>query len=98
MYAADMAEYARAMSQDNETEMTRLRRCLGQALREEVTERQRRMLLLYYGEGQNMTEIGQLLGVNKSTVSRTIRRGEKRLQRCVRYGAGRLLRESEGEA
>ena len=91
-----MAEYARAMAPDNGSEMSRLRRDLGRALREEVTERQRRMLLLYYAEGLNMTEIGQRLGVNKSTVSRTIRRGEKRLQRCVRYGAARLLRENGG--
>lgn len=88
-----MAEYARVMAPDNGAEMSRLRRALSQALREDVTEKQRRALLLYYGEGLNMTEIGQRLGVDKSTVSRTIRRGEKNLRRCVRYGAARLLRE-----
>lgn len=92
-YAADMAEYARAMAEDNQTEVSRLRRAVGRALREEVTEKQRRALLLYYGQGLNMTEIGRRLGVDKSTVSRTIRRGENNLRRCVRYGAGRLLEE-----
>ena len=38
-----------------------------------------------------MREIGQKLGVDKSTVSRTIKRGERRLQRCLRYGATGLL-------
>ena len=39
-----------------------------------------------------MREIGQSLGVDKSTVSRTIKRGERRLQRCLRYGAEAYLR------
>ena len=42
-----------------------------------------------------MREIGQKLGVDKSTVSRTIKRGERRLQRCLRYGAKGLLESYE---
>ena len=38
-----------------------------------------------------MRQIGQELGVDKSTVSRTIKRGEARLRRCLRYGAGAFL-------
>ena len=32
------------------------------------------------------------MAVDKSTVSRTSKRGEKRLQRCLRYGAEAYLR------
>ena len=66
-------------------------RNLLRALREDVTPRQREMLLLYYGEQLNMRQIGTRLGVDKSTVSRTIKRGERRLQRCLRYGAEAFL-------
>ena len=59
----------------------------------DVTEKQRTALLLYYAEGYNMREIGEQMGVDKSTVSRTIKRGERRLQRCLRYGAAHLLDE-----
>ena len=90
---ADMAEYARIMARDNSAELSMLRRNLIRALGEEVTPRQRQTLQMYYHEGLSMPEIGRRLGVNKSTVSRTIRRGEDRLRRCLRYGAGRLLRE-----
>lgn len=90
-YAADMAVYSRAMAADNSAQMARLKRNLVRALREDVTERQRQMLLLYYGEQLNMREIGAMLGVDKSTVSRTIKRGERRLQRCLRYGAEAFL-------
>ncbi len=94
-YAADMAVYARQMSSDNSQEIDRLKRNLIRALREDVTAKQRQMLLLYYGDGLNMREIGEKLGVDKSTVSRTIKRGERRLQRCLRYGAEAYLRNMD---
>lgn len=93
MYAADMAVYGRALSEENtngETLKT-LKRNLLIALRQELSPRQLQCIRLYYGEGYNMTEIGERLGVNKSTVSRTIRRAEERLRRCLRFGAANLL-------
>ena len=80
------------MAADNSREINRLKRNLIRALQEDVTPRQRQALLLYYSEGLNMREIGERLGVDKSTVSRTIKRGEQRLQRCLRYGAESYLR------
>ena len=94
-YAADMAVYAREMASDNSAELSRVKRNLLRALKEDVTPRQRQVLLLYYAERMNMREIGERLGVNKSTVSRTIKRGEARLRRCLRYGAEIFLNETE---
>ena len=95
LYAADMAMYTRQIEADNSHEVSRLKRNLIRALREDVTPRQRLALLLYYAEGMNMREIGERLGVDKSTVSRTIKRGERRLQRCLRYGAEAYLRSMD---
>lgn len=92
-FAADMAVYNRQMAPDNDQELTQLKRNLIRALWEDITPRQRETMLMYYGQGLNMREIGQKLGVDKSTVSRTIKRGERRLQRCLRYGAAYLLDE-----
>ncbi len=96
-YAADMAVYSRAMSEQNtnSADITRLKKNLIRALKSDVTPRQREMLELYYGRGLNMRQIGELLGVDKSTVSRTVKRGELRLKRCLRYGAGILLEEEK---
>ena len=96
-YAADMAVYARSMAGDSPEEHARLKRNLVRALREDVTEKQRQALLLYYAEGLNMREIGEQLGVDKSTISRTIKRGERRLQRCLRYGAEAYLKSMDQE-
>ncbi len=92
LYAADMAMYSRQIQSDNSQEISRLKRNLIRALQEDVTSKQRQMLLMYYAEGKNMREIGEIMGVDRSTVSRTIQRGERRLQRCLRYGAETYLR------
>ena len=92
LYAADMALYSMQMASDNSKEISRLKRNLLRALQEDVTPRQRQTLLLYYSDGLNMREIGERLGVDKSTVSRTIKRGERRLRRCLRYGAEAYLK------
>ena len=87
--------YSGQIQSDNSQEISRLKRNLIRALREDVTSKQRQMLLMYYAEGKNMREIGEIMGVDRSTVSRTIQRGERRLQRCLRYGAETYLRSMD---
>ena len=59
LYAADMALYSMQMASDNSKEISRLKRNLIRALQEDVTERQRQTLLMYYAQGYNMREIGE---------------------------------------
>ncbi|UQT50370.1 hypothetical protein M5E87_13420 [Flavonifractor plautii] len=61
-YAADMAVYARAMAADNSAQLSRVKRNLVRALREDVTPRQREVLLLYYAEQLNTRQIGESWG------------------------------------
>lgn len=91
----DLAMYSNMMADDNREQINRLKRNLTHALRQDVTPRQREYMLLYYGQGLSMDEIGRQLGVNKSTVSRTLKRGRQRLYRCLRYGASNLLEQAE---
>ena len=67
-----------------------LNKSLAEAIREELTDRQREMVEMYYLRQMRMVDIAKELGVSTSTVSRTIRRGRDRLRRCLKYG-GRLL-------
>ncbi len=97
VYASDMAEYARTMSSDNSAQIHRMKANLTRALKQDVTELQQLYLYLYYDQGLTMQEIGNRMGVHKSTVSRTIKRGEERLARCIRYGAPAILRASMQE-
>ena len=72
LYAADMAVYSRQMSADNSREISRLRHNLIRALREDVTEKQRTALLLYYAEGYNMRETVDLSTPICSPISRIL--------------------------
>ena len=92
---ADLAVYTRFMAEDNSAQIGRLKRNLSRALRQDITERQREYMNLYYGRNMSMEAIAKELGVNKSTVSRTLKRGRQRLYRCLRYGAAALLNEAE---
>ena len=91
----DLAVYTQLMADDNRDQMNRLKRNLTHALRQDVTQRQREYMMLYYGQGMSMEAIARELGVNKSTVSRTLKRGRQRLYRCLRYGAANLLEQAE---
>ncbi len=91
----DFAMYAELMAQDNKDQMNRLKRNLTHALRQDITKRQREYMMLYYGKCMSMEAIAQQYGVNKSTVSRTLKRGRQRLYRCLRYGAANLLEQAE---
>ena len=91
----DLAVYTQLMADDNRDQMNRLKKNLTHALRQDITERQREYMMLYYGRGMSMEAIAKELGVNKSTVSRTLKRGRQRLYRCLRYGAANLLEQAD---
>lgn len=81
----DLAAYMRAAAADNEEARERMKRNLRIARREELTDRQKQMLYLYYEREMTMEAIARRLGISKSTVSRTIARAERRLKHCLRY-------------
>ena len=84
-WLGDMTVWLRDNANTNSELLTRLRQNLRRARQQELTPRQQQVLTLYYDKGMNMTQIAQTLGVNCSTVSRTIRRAKQRLYRCLRY-------------
>ncbi len=54
-------------------------------MQEELTPLQRQTLTAYYFQQQTIPQIAAGRGVNKSTVSRTLRRAEEKLRRYLRY-------------
>lgn len=90
----DLAVYTELMADDNRDQINRLKRNLTHALRQDITQRQREYMILYYGHNMSMEAIAKQMGVNKSTVSRTLKRGRQRLYRCLRYGAANLLEQA----
>ncbi|MDE6456816.1 MAG: sigma-70 family RNA polymerase sigma factor [Dysosmobacter sp.] len=84
-WIGDLTVWTRQNAGDNSERLERLRRNLRQARERELTPRQRQLLELYYERGMNIPQIAEELGLNRSTVSRTLRRARDRLYRCLRY-------------
>ena len=81
----DWNRWLQEQSGDNADRLERLRRNLRRAREAELTDRQREVLDLYYGQGLSMPQIAQALSLNKSTVSRTIARAKRRLYHYLQY-------------
>ena len=64
-----------------QVQMNRVRR----VIEEELTQLQRQTLIAYYFQEQSIPQIAAERGVNKSTVSRTLRRAEEKLRRYLKY-------------
>ena len=84
-WIGDMTVWLRDHAEDNSDQLERLRRNLRRAREQELTPRQREVLALYYDRGLKMSQIARKLGINRSTVSRTIGRAKQRLYRYLQY-------------
>ena len=84
-WIGDMTVWLRDHAEDNSDQLERLRRNLRRAREQELTPRQKEILDLYYDRGLKMPQIARKLGINRSTVSRTVKRAKERLYRCLRY-------------
>ena len=84
-WIGDLTVWNRQNAADNSERLERLRRNLRQARERELTPRQRQLVDLYFDQGMNIPQIARELGLNRSTVSRTLRRAKARLYRCLRY-------------
>ena len=72
---------------DNARQLAALKRILEQVVAHRLTDRQREILILYYYKRHKIPEIAETLGVNKSTVSRTLTRAVDNLKRYLEFYA-----------
>lgn len=77
--------WQKGMAATNEENMARLRKNLTLAIQEDLTPRQREILQMILSEGLSQAQIAKKLGLEKSTVSRTVARAKKKLERVLRY-------------
>ena len=84
-WAGDMTVWLRENANDNQEQMERLLRNLRKARVQELTPRQQQMLSMRFEQNMSGAEIARELGLNRSTVSRTLRRAQNRLRRCLQY-------------
>lgn len=82
----DRQEYQRFLQGDsNKKTLQQAAAMLTRVLNEELTERQRQMVIGYYYEGKSQREIAAQYGLNPATVSRTLSRARTRIETVMRY-------------
>lgn len=72
-------------SASNSPEVKRMKKMLMEILLGELTSRQRECIVMYYYENRKIDDIAKSLSVCKSTVSRHIKAGEKKLKNVAKY-------------
>ena len=82
---ASLCLWRQEESGDNRERIRRLLSNLPLAVQQELTPRQREILRLRFTGGMSVTAIARELGLNKSTVSRSLARSMERLYRSLRY-------------
>ena len=58
---------------------------LRRIIREELSQPQREVVVAYYFQNKRIPQIAREWGVNKSSVSRLLKRAEKSLQKYLKY-------------
>lgn len=60
-------------------------RRLRKVIENELTDKQRQILIAYYFQNRTMSDIARERGVCPSTISRTLHRAEGKVRRCLKY-------------
>ena len=82
---ASLCLWRQEESGDNRERIRRLLSNLPLAVQQELTPRQREILRLRFTGGMSVTAIAEKLGLNMSTVSRSLARSMERLYKSLRY-------------
>jgi len=81
-----LREFLTGAGGDNRQKLLSIKKSLKSAIARELTERQREALELRYYNNMSVSEIAERLGINKSSVSRRLKRARSKLERVLRYG------------
>ena len=70
---------------DEEDNRQRLRRILLNVIKNELTPRQKEIIMLYYFKNIDMVQIGEMLGVTPQAVSSAMARARLKMYRILKY-------------
>jgi RNA polymerase sigma factor (sigma-70 family) len=71
---------------DNRRYLQHMKAALHNAMKNELTDHQQYLVECYYFSGMTVTQIAKNEGVNKSTVSRQLKRSREKLGHTLKYG------------
>lgn len=84
----DKTVSALAFSEDEDEsaeKRTKIRNIMAKVIKNDLTARQREIIVLYYYKNKGVAEIAEMLGVAPSTVSRTIKAARTKIYKYLKY-------------
>ena len=75
----------RGSKNTNAEQIKKLKLIVRRVIEEDLTDKQKRVIQMYYFEGKKMTEIAEEMRINKSTVSRHLKLADKKFQKIKKY-------------
>lgn len=83
-----MDKFCSSLSEDentNENSLLLIKHVLPRVIEEKLSDRQKECIRLYYFEQLKMNEVANLMGIDRTTVSRTLKRGRNRIKMSLEY-------------
>lgn len=80
-----LTKWLRDEAGDNSTYLLCMRKALGEVMERELTDVQRLYINMRYFQNLNLQEIADAVGVDPSTVSRTLKRAFERVKKALDY-------------
>lgn len=69
----------------NTEKLQKLCKICAKIIENELTDKQRECVKMYFYDNLNTVEIASILNINNSTVCRNIQRGKKRIEKILKY-------------
>jgi len=69
----------------NRSQLAKMKKALADVVQNEISARHREIIVLYYYKQMNIPQIADMLGVNKSTVSRALSRARRTILSRLKY-------------
>lgn len=83
-WISDKSDYF-VNEENNSEKMEKIKTILYKVINQKLTAKQKQIIILYYFENINTIEIAKMLGVNKSTISRTLNRAKNTIKDYMEF-------------
>lgn len=85
-FDSKIAELSFAEDAETNSELTaKVKKTMAKIIKNDLTPRQREIIMLYYYSGLGVSEIADTLEIAPSTVSRTIKRARDKIYKYLKY-------------
>ena len=85
LFESDIAKIVKKKGTSNAIKIETLKRMVTLIIKQELSEKQRTILDMYFVRGLKYNQIAEILNVSKSTVSRTKARSLKTIYKILKY-------------